>query len=73
MTFEDQHPIALSAKYGCYFSHPGAQTELAPEYHKCGWETIERTSSADPQDDKYQRAVNVHLSGMCKTAPEHLQ
>ena len=40
------------------------QTTLDPEYHQCGWETIERTSSADPQDNQYQRAVNVHLSGV---------
>ena len=64
MTFPDQHPIALSTRYGCFFEHPSSRQPLGPTYSQCGWQYEGANSfSTDPLEIKYQKAVNVHVNG----------
>ena len=69
-TFENQSPIAISSRYGCFFAHPSAKTPITARYESCGivaMSTVESQRGAwDEGKLEYERSVAVFKTGITR-------
>ena len=70
-SFDVQHSIAVSARYGCFFAHPGSEEALGASYESCGYAPQDlgigsRDGQVDAVSAQYQTAVTVHTSGISR-------
>lgn len=69
-TFENQSPIAISSRYGCFFAHPSAKTPIAARYESCGIVAMSKVESQSTTFDEgkleYEQSVEVFKTGITR-------
>ena len=65
-TFDRQHPIAISSRYGCFFAHPSATTPISARYTSCGTApsmVLQSQRMLDADKREYENSVAVYKIG----------